>query len=53
MNLDKPALFGYTGANFIKFFGASYGMVISVFVSLLWVIVPLFLALKKFSNKDF
>jgi Cu-processing system permease protein len=53
MNLDISALFGYTGANFIKFFGTSYGMVISLFASLLWVVTPLFLALKKFAIKDF
>ncbi|MCI0473729.1 MAG: ABC transporter permease [Ignavibacteria bacterium] len=53
MNLDISALFGYTGANFIKFFGASYGMAISIFASLLWVVIPFILALKKFSNKDF
>lgn len=53
MNLDISALFGYTGANFIKFFGAPYGMFISVFVSFIWIITPLMLALKKFANKDF
>ena len=53
INLDIASLFGYSGANFIKFFGHAYGLVISLLVSLIWIIVPTLIAGRKFNTKDF
>ncbi|MFA5011829.1 MAG: ABC transporter permease subunit [Ignavibacteria bacterium] len=53
INLDIASLFGYSGANFIKFFGQAYGIVILLLVSFIWIIVPTLLARRKFNKKDF
>lgn len=53
MNLEISALFGYTGANFQKFFGTASGIGISLLIMLLWVLVPALSALRKFGRKNF
>jgi len=53
INLDIASLFGYSGANFIKFFGQTYGIIISLLVTLIWIIIPSFIASRKFDKKDF
>lgn len=53
LKLDISALMGYTGALFNKFFGTSAGMLISLSVSVLWVVLPTYLFLKKAARKDF
>jgi Cu-processing system permease protein len=52
LKLDIAALMGYTGAVFKDFFGSGTGIFISAFVLLLWAIVPTWLSLKKFQQKD-
>ena len=52
LQLDISAMLGYTGAIFNTFFGKKVGLVITLFVMLLWVIIPLYSSLKKFLNKD-
>lgn len=52
LQLDISALMGYTGAFYKQFFGSNMGMFLSVGVLLLWVLIPLLLALKIFSRKD-
>ena len=52
LQIDISALMGYTGAVFREFFGNSLGIVISFLGLLLWIVVPLFISLKKFENKD-
>ena len=52
LHLDVSAMMGYTGAIFKDFFGTSVGLLISFLLLCLWVIVPFFISLFKFKNKD-
>ena len=52
LQIDISALMGYTGAIFREFFGNFTGIVISFLGLFLWIIVPLFISLKKFEKKD-
>lgn len=53
LEFDISALMGYTGALFQKFFGSTFGSLVSVGTLLFWIIVPVFFGLKSFSKKDF
>ena len=53
LKLDISALMGYTGAVFQKFFGTSFGLIISLSVLCLWVIFPVFNLNRKSRKKDF
>lgn len=53
LKLDVSALMGYTGAVFKQFFGTYLGVIISLLTLLLWVIVPVFILIKKAKSKDF
>ena len=52
LHLDVSAMMGYTCAIFKDFFGTSVGLLISFLLLCLWVIVPFFISLFKFKNKD-
>lgn len=52
LQLDISALMGYTGATYKDFFGSSLGLLYTVGIMLLWVLVPLWLALRSFNKKD-
>lgn len=52
LNLDESALMGYTGAVFKNFFGTQSGMFLAFFVLLLWILMPLWLSVRKFGRKD-
>jgi Cu-processing system permease protein len=52
LQMDVAALMGFTGATYKAFFGSSMGVVFSVFVMLVWMIVPLWLGLRVFKRKD-
>jgi len=52
LHLDVSAMMGYTGAIFKDFFGTSLGLIISFLLLCLWIIVPFFVSLVKFKNKD-
>jgi Cu-processing system permease protein len=45
-------LMGYTGALYKDFFGGLWGMLFTAGIMFLWVIVPLWLAVKRFNKKD-
>jgi Cu-processing system permease protein len=53
LKLDISALLGYTGALFQKFFGTGAGLITSLFMLLLWVVIPVSIMLKKSKSKDF
>ena len=53
LKLDISALMGYTGALFNKFFGTSFGLIISVTALLMWIIIPVFSFLRISRSKDF
>jgi Cu-processing system permease protein len=52
LKMDVSALMGYTGAVFKDFFGTATGILMALGVMFLWVIVPAWLSLRKFSRKD-
>lgn len=52
LKMDVSALMGYTGAVFKDFFGTQLGFIIALFVLILWAIIPLWISVKKFKNKD-
>jgi Cu-processing system permease protein len=52
LQLDVSAMMGYTGAIFKDFFGTSIGLIMSFLLLCLWVIIPFYISLKKFKNKD-
>ncbi len=52
LQLDASAMMGYTGAIFKNFFGNTLGMIISFLLIILWIVVPFYISLKKFRNKD-
>jgi Cu-processing system permease protein len=52
LKMDTAALMGYTGAVFKEFFGSSTGIIITLFILILWIVVPFLFSLKKFNRKD-
>jgi len=52
LQLDISALMGYTGAFYQQFFGSSLGLSISSAVLFVWMILPVWLALRIFKRKD-
>jgi Cu-processing system permease protein len=52
LKMDISALMGYTGALYKDFFGSSTGILFTVGIMLLWIILPLWGALRIFNRKD-
>jgi Cu-processing system permease protein len=52
LHLDVSVMLGYTGAVFKDFFGTKMGLFFAFIVLLLWAIVPFYISLIKFKNKD-
>jgi Cu-processing system permease protein len=52
LRLDSSAMMGYTGAVFKSFFGSTGGMLLSSGILLLWMVVPLGVAVRRFERKD-
>ncbi len=52
LKLDTSALMGYTGAIFKDFFGTTWGILISSIVMVLWIVIPLSIAVRVFNKKD-
>jgi len=52
LKMDISALMGYTGALYKEFFGSSAGMFFTTGIMLLWIILPLWFAVRKFRRKD-
>lgn len=53
LKLDISALLGYTGAVFQKFFGTSFGLILSFIMLVVWVVVPTFFIWLIAKRKDF
>ena len=53
LKLDISALMGYTGAVFKSFFGTRSGFFISIFMLILWVVIPMYSLIRKADRKDF
>ena len=52
LKMDVSALMGYTGALYKDFFGSAAGSLFTAGVMLLWIIIPLWGALRIFKRKD-
>lgn len=52
LQMDVSALMGYTGATYKAFFGSSAGLFYTLGIMLLWIVVPIILALRSFNKKD-
>lgn len=52
LKMDVSALMGYTGALYKDFFGSLSGMLYTMGVLLVWMVVPLWLAVRAFKRKD-
>jgi Cu-processing system permease protein len=52
LQMDVSALMGYTGATYKDFFGSSVGLIYTLTIMVIWMIVPVLLALRSFSKKD-
>ena len=52
LQLDVSAMMGYTGAVFKDFFGTYIGIIFSFVSLLLWIVLPVWYATRKFNTKD-
>ena len=52
LQMDVSALMGYTGATYKDFFGSNMGLFYTLGIMLVWMIVPVLLALRSFNKKD-
>jgi len=52
LKLDIGALLGYTGAVFERFFGSELGLILTISSLCCWAIIPLFIGIWRFRNKD-
>lgn len=52
LKMDISALMGYTGALYKDFFGSGTGVLFTTGIMLLWVALPLWLAVRRFNRKD-
>ncbi len=52
LQMDISALMGYTGAVFDQFFGSAFGITLALTVMILWISLPIALALRIFKKKN-
>ena len=52
LQMDISALMGYTGAVYKDFFGSSMGLLYTLGIMLVWMVLPVWLALRAFNRKD-
>jgi len=52
LKMDVSALMGYTGALYKDFFGSGTGLLFTTGIMTLWIVIPLWLAVRKFKKKD-
>ncbi len=52
LKMEDAALMGYTGAIFKDFFGTGKGFLFSFSVLLAWIVIPVWMSLRKFNRKD-
>jgi Cu-processing system permease protein len=52
LRMDVSALMGYTGALYKDFFGSGAGILFTVGSMLLWIVLPLWWAVRVFKRKD-
>lgn len=52
LKMDISALMGYTGALYKDFFSSGTGILFTTGIMLLWAIIPIWLAVRRFRKKD-
>lgn len=52
LQMDVSALMGYTGATYKEFFGSGTGIIYTLGIMVIWIIIPIWLALRSFHKKD-
>lgn len=52
LQMDISALMGYTGAVYKDFLGSSGGLLYTLGIMLVWLVIPLLLAMRSFAKKD-
>jgi len=52
LQMDVSALMGYTGATYKEFFGSSLGLLYTLGIMVIWIVVPIWLAVRSFAKKD-
>lgn len=52
LQMDISTLMGYTGATYKDFFGSNIGLFYTLGIMLVWMIVPVLLAVRSFNKKD-
>lgn len=52
LKMDVSAMMGYSGALFKDFLGATWGMVVSSVLLVIWIVVPYVCSLRIFKRKD-
>jgi Cu-processing system permease protein len=52
LKMDVSALMGYTGALYKDFFGSGTGILFTAGIMFLWIVLPVWLAIRKFRKKD-
>ncbi len=52
LKMDVSAMMGYTGAVFKDFFGTTQGIIASMLTLGLWILLPAWLSVRSFNNKD-
>ncbi|MCE2997862.1 MAG: ABC transporter permease subunit [Cyclobacteriaceae bacterium] len=52
LKLDVSAMMGYTGAFYQNFFGSGGGIIYSLLIMIVWILLPLLIAHRKFCLKD-
>lgn len=52
LKMDVSALMGYTGALYKDFFGSGTGILFTAGIMMIWIIIPLWLAVRRFNRKD-
>jgi Cu-processing system permease protein len=52
LKMDVSALMGYTGALYKDFFGSGTGILFTAGIMMIWIVVPLWLAVRTFRKKD-
>jgi Cu-processing system permease protein len=52
LRLDSSAMMGYTGAVFKSFFGSTGGIMLGFGILVMWMVLPLLGAIRRFGHKD-
>jgi Cu-processing system permease protein len=52
LQMDVSALMGYTGATYKEFFGSSLGLLYTLGIMMIWIVIPVLLAVRSFNKKD-